>query len=327
MPTLLTIGGTRFIGRHTVAEFADAGYDVTTFSRGQSENPFADDDRVSSETGDRNDREALEAARDAVDPDIVVDFCGMFPRQVEIATEVFEDAEAYVFVSSGSAYADDDVPMREGETRLHPCSPEQAEDESWETYGPRKAECDRRVFAAAERGVNAMSVRPMLVYGPHDYTERTDYWLHRVATYNRVLVPGDGDSLLHRAYVTDVARALRLVAEDGEPGESYNVADRNAVTLDRWLELAATSLGTEVELVHVSERELTAYDLSPGDFPLYTASPMLAATGKLAALGWDSTPLQTAYAETATDHRNSDRDGTENGPFREQEERILDALT
>ncbi len=223
MPTALTVGGTRFIGRHTVAQLLASGYDVTTVTRGESDDPFAEEERVSNVQGDRNDRETLDRARETADPDVVIDLCAYHPRQVRAATEAFADCDAYVYVSSGSAYAAGDVPLREDETPLHDCTDEQADDESMETYGPRKAEGDRAVFEAAADGVNAMAVRPMLVYGPHDYTERYAYWVDRVAEYDRVLVPGDGGGLFHRAYVGDVARALRIVAEEGEPGEAYNV--------------------------------------------------------------------------------------------------------
>ena len=125
----LVIGGTRFIGRHLVDELLDHEYAVTTFTRGETESPFADDDRVSAVHGDRGDREALENARDTVDPDIVIDTCAYFPAEVEDATEVFADVDAYVYISSGSAYdvsgpaESSDVPMREDETPLMACKP------------------------------------------------------------------------------------------------------------------------------------------------------------------------------------------------------------
>ena len=329
----LVIGGTRFIGRHLVAELLAHDYAVTTFTRGETASPFADDDRVNSVHGDRTERDALEQARDAVGPDIVVDTCAYFPADVEAATEVFADVDAYVYVSSGSAYAGSgladgrsDVPMREDETPLMECTPEQAENEAMETYGPRKAEGDRVVFRAAEEGVNAISVRPMLVYGPHDYTERFAYWTDRVAEYDEVVVPFDGGSLLHRVYVEDVASGLRVAAEEGEPGEAYNVADRNTFSLKQSLELAAAGLDTDVEIVEADRTELAAGDLEPSDFPLYVPTPEIVATEKLAALGWESTPPAEAVANAATSHRDHGLDGTENGPDREAEEKVVAAV-
>ncbi|MFB6135128.1 MAG: NAD-dependent epimerase/dehydratase family protein [Halobacteriaceae archaeon] len=324
MSTALVVGGTRFVGRHAVEEFLGAGYDVTLFNRGEHENPFGD--RVGRVEGDRENDSALELARERVDPDVVVDCVAYRPRDVRAATEIFADADAYVYVSSGDAYGAEVVPKREGETDLRPCTAEQARDDSGETYGNRKAEGDRAVFAAADRGVNAMAVRPCVVYGPHDYTERLDYWLARVRGHDRVLVPGDGTNLWHRAYVEDVAAALRVVAEEGAAGEAYNVGDRRLLTLEDLVAACAAALDTDVEVVHASARELGIGDCEPTDFPLYREYPHVLDTSKLAALGWESTPVDEAMAATAADHVDGDRDGSEHGPDRETAERVMNVL-
>ena len=326
MDTALVIGGTRFIGRHLVSELRDHDYDVTIFNRGNHDNPFAETDGVTHYEGDRGNETALEQARREVEPDAVFDCVAYKPREVRAATEIFSDVDAYVYISSGDAYGNEEIPKREDETDLRPCTMEQATDDSGETYGNRKAEGDRAIEAAADRGVNAYSVRPCIVYGPHDYTERLDYWIDRVANYDRVVVPGDGDNLWHRAYVADVASALRVVAEEGRPGESYNVGDRRVVTIDEMLKLIADALETSVEIVHAGERELAAADLAPDDFVLYRDYPHLLDTDKLANLGWDSTPLAEAMETTVEEHLDSDRDGSEYDPGRETEERVLGVL-
>lgn len=329
----LIIGGTGFIGRHTVSEFVDHGYEVTMVARGEHENPFTDQAGVWFHRGDRNHRETLEAVRDEVNPTVVVDLCAFYPGQVEVATDVFATVDAYVFVSSAAAYDTDSVSLPTRVTDpLHACTPEQATDESMATYGPRKAECDRTCFAAADEGINALVVRPVVVYGPGDYTERHDYWFHRVNTYDRILVPGDGDSTFHRVYVGDLAEALRLVAERGEPGGAYNAAERDTAWLDRTIELAAEAMDTEVELVHASARELAAGGLHPEDFPLYRPVPGLVASETLARLGWTSTPLTETFAQTIDEHLQADRTG-ENPPLhdfgvdREIETELIEVLT
>lgn len=325
MDTALVVGGTRFIGRHTVEELLSHDYEVTLFNRGNHANPFSDADDVDHVEGDRDDRTALEAAALSVDPDVVIDCVAYFPEQVRVATAVFSDAR-YVYVSSGSAYGREEVPKREGATPLCECTPERATEDSPETYGPRKAEGDRAVREAAARGVEAMSVRPCVVYGPYDYTERLDYWIDRVRTHDRVVVPGDGQHLWHRAYVEDVASALRVVAERGDPGEAYNAGDRRLTTLEESLELIADVADTTVEIVHAGERELAAAGLSSGDFTLYRDYPHVMSTAKLVALGWDSTPIEEAMARTVAEHEGSERDGSEHDPGREAEERVLGVL-
>lgn len=325
MDTALVIGGTRFIGRHTVAELLEHDYRVTIFNRGNHENPFSDTEGVTRVEGDRDDETALEAAAVSVDPDLVIDCVAYFPEEVRTATEIFAGAR-YVYVSSASAYGEEVIPKREGETPLEACSDEQATDDSHATYGARKAEGDRAIVEAASRGAEAMGVRPCIVYGPHDHTERLDYWIHRVEEYDRVLVPGDGQHLWHRAYVEDVASALRIVGEEGEAGESYNVGDRRLLTIGETLETIADAAGIEVEVVHAGERELAAAGLAPTDFPLYREYPHVLSTAKLAALGWGSTPPEEAMARTVADHGESDRDGSEHDPGREAEERVLGVL-
>lgn len=325
MESALVIGGTRFIGRHTVDELLDHDYAVTIFNRGNHENPFADDGRVTHIEGDRGDETALKAAAVSVDPDLVIDCVAYFPEEVRTATEIFADAR-YVYVSSGSSYGAEHVPKREDETPLEPCSSERATDDSHATYGARKAEGDRVVMEAAERGIEAMALRPCIVYGPYDYTERLDYWIERVEEYDRVVVPGDGQHLWHRAYVEDVASALRIVGESGTAGECYNVGDRRLLTLEETLETIAEAAETEIEVVHAGERELAAGGLSPEEFVLYREFPHVLETAKLAALGWDSTPVEEAMARTVEEHRESDRDGSEHDPGREAEQRVLGVL-
>ncbi|WP_247731643.1 NAD-dependent epimerase/dehydratase family protein [Halovivax limisalsi] len=332
MEHALVIGGTRFIGRHLVEELRDHDYEVTLFNRGNHENPFADADGVDRVQGDRtDDGDLVDAA--AVDPDAVFDCVAYYPRDVRQATTVFDDVDAYVYISSGSAYEREDLPKREASTPIHSCTAEQAVSDADETYGPRKAEGDRIVFEAAEDGVNAMSVRPPIVYGPHDYTERLDYWIDRVHRFDRIVVPGDGTNVWHRVYVEDVASGMRVVAEEGDPGEAYNVGDQRMVTLRGMVELIDKSLAAVdsdhdpgVEIVTAGPRELAAADIAMDDFILYRDPPHMLSTEKVARLGWESTPLSTAMERSVADHLDSDRTGREHGPDRADEERVLGVL-
>lgn len=356
----LVIGGTGFVGRHTVAELLDHGYDVTALSRGSHGFRFPDGMAVDHVTADRTDDDALADAARRAEPDVVVDCAAYHPADVRTATELFADVNAYVYVSSGGVYSSEEIPKREDETPLHDCTPEQATDDSMKTYGPRTAECDRLVRAAAADGVAAMSVRPTMVYGPqtipgedadHRSAEASwtddipatwaddnfsglgvhdEYWIDRVNRYDRVAVPGDGTAIWHRAYVEDVATALRVVAEHGEPGEAYNVGDRRVSTLEDVIDRIADVLETSVEVVYASQRELAQADLSPNDFILYhhprTEYPHVLDSCKLAALGWESTPLAVAMERTVEEAIASGRDGSAHDPGRDTEERLLETL-
>jgi 2'-hydroxyisoflavone reductase len=328
MERALIIGGTRFIGRHLVEELLDNGYEVTLLNRGKHPNPFEDRDDVHHVRGDRTSGASIAEAAEEAQAQAVFDTVAYYPGEVEQATqwlssETSHDIEAYVYISSGDAYGVDEIPKREGETPLEPCTEEQAVDDDMSTYGARKAEGDRKVFEAAEHGFPAMSVRPTIVYGSHDYTGRFEYWVDRVRNHDRILVPGDGTNIHHIVAVENVVRALRTVAEDGDAGESYNVGDRRVLTLGETIETIATILGEDVELVTTSGRELDAGGIDLTEFPLYNPDPHILSTEKLANLGWDPLTPRSAFENAIEGPVDPERDP---GPDRKDEEQVFDGL-
>ncbi|WP_135304814.1 NAD-dependent epimerase/dehydratase family protein [Haloarcula amylovorans] len=348
MVSALVIGGTGFIGRHTAEELHDNGYEVTTLSRSTPEREFTDRDAITHISADRTDDAALRDVAHQVEPVIVIDCAAFYPDDVQAVLDVFADVDVYVYVSSGAVYSVQEIPKREDETPLHDCTSEQAADDSMASYGPRKAECDRITTEAAERGIPAMSVRPTVVYGPQPgdsaplddapawaedmpgIQTHHDYWIDRINRYDKIVVPGDGTAIWHRVYVEDLARALRVVAEDGEPGEAYNAGDRRVCTLGDVIELIADALDTTIEVIHASRRELGQVGLTPNDFIMYhhpmTEYPHVVDTCKLASLGWDSTFVEAAMERTVEESLASNRDGSTHDPGREAEERLLDAI-
>jgi Nucleoside-diphosphate-sugar epimerases len=326
MSRALVIGGTRFIGRHLVTELLDGGYEVTLLNRGNHDNPFADHPGVEQFRGDRTSGATLDEASETVEPSLVVDCVAYYPGEVRMATRAFSNVDAYVYISSGSAYGPDHIPKREGETALEPCSDEQAVDDSHATYGPRKAEGDRAVFEAAEAGVRAMSVRPTIVYGQHDYTGRFNYWVDRVRERERVLVPGDGTNIHHLVAVENVARAIRTVAEEGTAGEAYNVGDHEVLTLGGVVDSIADALDTDIDLVTAGERELRRGSdgaLSPTDFPLYNPTPHILSTEKLRALGWEPLSPDAAIERAVAWEEGPER---RPGPDPAVTRRVLDSV-
>jgi nucleoside-diphosphate-sugar epimerase len=252
----------------------------------------------------------------------------MKPEQVRTATEIFSDVAAYICISSTHAYQRTaTIPLKEGVTPLHECTEAQAVSDEGDTYGPRKAEGDRIIAEVADSGVNAMSVRPTAIYGPYDYTQRQDYWIDRVNNYDQIVVPGDEFRMpIHIGYVEDVARAIRLVAERGDPGEAYNVADRQHLTYTDFIGLIAEALDTAVEVFHAPPNVLSEEGLQVTDFSLCEPYPYYVSTEKLASLGWESTSYETGISNAVNEHRDSDRDGAIYDPGRETETDLISRL-
>src|SRR6478672_1279078 len=173
---LLILGGTRFLGRHLVELALDRGDDVTIFTRGRLPVPWGD--RVTALIGDRDPR--ISPGIDALTGgawDAVVDCSGYVPRVVEASARLLSSrTKRYVFVSSMSVYAKTEHPRMDERTAVAALD-DPGTEQVMEHYGALKAACEavvERIFAG-----RATNVRPGLIVGPFDATDRFGYWVAR----------------------------------------------------------------------------------------------------------------------------------------------------
>ena len=188
IPSLLILGGTRFLGRHLAQTALDLGFAVTLFTRGRGDNPFGS--RVTHCVGDRDPRVAPGLAALAEGTwDIVVDCSGYVPRIVAASVELLADRCArYVFVSSISVYADLSVPGVSESAPLIALPDAKTEDVAAH-YGALKAASEAVVVTRL--GSRALIVRPGLIVGPYDPTDRFTYWAARFAVPGQLGRRGD----------------------------------------------------------------------------------------------------------------------------------------
>jgi len=173
---ILFLGGTRFLGRHAVDTALARGHAVTLFTRGKTPNPWGDAVRML--TGDRDPKVApgLDALREG-NWDAVIDTSGYVPRVVRASAELLRGRVAqYLFVSSISVYADGGGAGRDESAPVGKLD-DPATEEIAKYYGPLKVLCEDEVRAAF--GAAAIIVRPGLIVGPHDSTDRFGYWVAR----------------------------------------------------------------------------------------------------------------------------------------------------
>jgi len=173
---LLVLGGTRFLGRHVVAAALARGHAVTTFTRGRTPQPDAPG--VTALAGDRDPRLAPGLGALAQGEwDGVVDTSGYLPRIVAAGAALLEARIGrYLFVSSVSVYANADRPGLDESAAVAPLADPDTED-ILPHYGALKAACER--VLAARLGTRATLVRPGLIVGPFDGTDRFGYWVAR----------------------------------------------------------------------------------------------------------------------------------------------------
>ncbi|MFQ5552365.1 MAG: NAD-dependent epimerase/dehydratase family protein [Thermoplasmata archaeon] len=264
----LVIGGTEFIGRHTVEELLRRGHEVTIFHRGHSPNPFGD--RVRERLGDRlrprDIRDALAAEQfDAVIDLVYVWGPGTGPREVSAVLDAVQvGLRRYVFLSSCGVYVlGGSVPATEDSPRGPSLGKYSADKIATEDY---------LLSAQEESRVDVSIVRPPHVYGPYNNVPRESWFWDRIVAGRPVVVPDEGKTLTHLAAVWDVAWALGECSENpAARGEVFNVAHSEPVSEADLVDLLGEAAGRSVEKVFVPRSRI--YDLggSVSSAPLYFA--------------------------------------------------------
>lgn len=215
---LLIIGGTKFLGRHVAEAALARGHAVTIFHRGRT-NPelFPQAKHV---LGDRSvDLDKLSGTWDAV-----IDTCAFVPRETRLSAEALKGrAGSYLFVSSISVYQDLSEPATET-SPVGTLENESLEEVTAESYGPLKALCESAVSKVFDE--RAAIVRPGLIVGPHDPTDRFTYWPVRFNRGGDVLVPDRRDQPVQFIDVRDLAAWMLLLTESGQGG-TFNATGPN----------------------------------------------------------------------------------------------------
>lgn len=197
---LLILGGTGFIGPHEVRYAQERGHEVTIFNRGRHAGMF---EGVEELVGDRDtsDLRALEGRT----WDAVIDNSAAganAPEWVRDSAQLLKDAAgSYLFISTRSVYRD--LSMVPATVEAPTYTPETTP--NWSPgrprpYGLAKAEAERELRRAF--GARSTIVRPGLIVGPGDETDRFTYWPARIDRGGEVLAPGNGE--VDRVQVIDV---------------------------------------------------------------------------------------------------------------------------
>ena len=212
---ILIIGGTKFLGRHLVDSALARGHTVTLFNRGKT-NPGLFP-QVETILGDREYDIAKLAGRAW---DAVIDVAGYVPRIVRLsATGLERAAGRYVFISSISVYPDA-ILNKTGIDENDPVGKiedETIEEITGESYGPLKALCEKtaRDIFGDER---ALIIRPGLIVGPNDPTDRFTYWPMRVARGGEVLAPEKPNVPVQIVDVRDLSEFIIKMIEEKASG-------------------------------------------------------------------------------------------------------------
>lgn len=271
---ILILGGTRFLGVHLTAAALARGHTVTFFNRGRTHTErFPQVERL---LGDRDgERLGGLSALDGRAFDAVIDTSGYVPRHVRLSAELLsKQTPHYLFISTISVYEgftranDEDSPLG----TLEDSSVETVDGQ---TYGPLKALCEdaaRQAYADQTCTI----LRPGLIVGPYDNTDRFTYWPARAARGGRFIAPGEPRDPIQIIDARDLARYSIACLETRISG-TFNVVNApGTLTIG---DLVSGSMAAAQQLVAPTPRPepiwmpakfLTEQQVSPwGDMPAW----------------------------------------------------------
>jgi nucleoside-diphosphate-sugar epimerase len=309
---LLVLGGTRFLGRHFVDAALVRGHAVTLFTRGRGVHPW--DGRVVALTGDRDPRVGEGLAVLALPRwDAVVDTSGYVPRVVGASADLLaERVQRYLFVSSVSVYADSSKPGLDEDASVATLADPATED-VLPHYGALKAACEAAV--TARFGDRATHVRPGLIVGPFDSSDRFGYWVARFVHPRllgdrgaRAVVPASRIAPIQIVDARDLA-AWMLDLLERDVGGTYNaVSPRGRWTMGDLVDTLTAVAPSPPVPVWTADATLLAHGVEPWmGLPLWLPSTepdsagfMSVDTGKAVATGLETRPLADTVRDTAS---------------------------
>jgi 2'-hydroxyisoflavone reductase len=315
---LLVIGGTVFLGRHIVNAALAAGHQVTTMNRGTNKlnEQSAVEKIVLDRTGD------LSALKSRVF-DAVIDTCGYQPDVVEHSVDALRHCGLYIFISSVSAYGKFPRPnMTEHDAVERTATGEDG------NYGTLKADCEAVVLNGIEQ---ATIVRPGLIVGPYDPTDRFTYWPARVARGGKILAPGRPEREIQFIDVRDLSEWIVKLTQSNAVGVFNATGPERSLAMKDFLQICKDTVSDGCEFVWAGDDFLKQEKVGEWmELPLWIPDEsednkgfMQMDCSKAFNAGLKIRPLAETIADTLAWDQTRPMDGTRKSGLKESREAEL----
>lgn len=262
---VLILGGSRFVGRHITYALLANGHRVTHFNRGIS-NPHVRSD-VETIQGDRTTDLGRLGDRKW---DAVIDTSGYTPDVVERSARYFADRAAhYVFISTISVYDPQQTNGPDEDSPLSTLPPDASRTKMVpETYGALKVLCEEILRSTFRQRVAIL--RPSLVAGPDDPTDRFTYWPVRVASGGQILAPVAATEPLQYIDARDLAEFAVHVLEHRDSGTYNCVTPRSSSQFGDLLDACVRVAHSSASITWADAQFLSEHDVAPwAELPLW----------------------------------------------------------
>ncbi|MFN0010580.1 MAG: NAD-dependent epimerase/dehydratase family protein [Phycisphaerales bacterium] len=270
---ILILGGTSLTGPQMVAYARTRGHKVTVFNRGRTEKRKGSvGDDVERLLGDRDPAkgEGLKALEGDRTWDVVIDTSGYYPRIARASAELLaKRTKQYIFISTISVYKDG-MPVGSDETATLATMPDPTSEDmaGGKYYGALKVLCENVVQEVY--GKNACIVRPGLIVGPGDDTDRFTYWPVRVAKGGEVLAPNTPADPIQYIDCRDLGEWCIRLAESGTGGVFNAAGPVPGISIGTLLDACKKASGSDATFTWVPSEFLAEKQVAPwGDMPVW----------------------------------------------------------
>ena len=295
---ILVLGGTRFVGRVFIEIALARGHELTYFHRGQTApGLFPQAQEV---LGDRTG--GLQFLGDQ-SWDAILDTSGYVPRIVqESARYLTSRVGQYVFISTISVFADFKQAGMNEDAPLGHLEDETIEEINEDTYGPLKVLCEKAIQRSFPR--NCLIIRPGLIVGPFDSTDRFTYCVRRGTSGAEILAPAPPDQPIQIIDVRDLMAWTLEKIEAGTMGIFNATGPKASLKMRQLLTECTTRENHPVHLTWVDEQFLIDQDVQPwSDLPFWVpgdenTGQFTVDCSKAFSAGLDPRPLQETIHAT-----------------------------
>jgi 2'-hydroxyisoflavone reductase len=264
---VLVIGGTGYIGSHTVEELVRRGHEVSVFARGHNR-PLLPEG-VNFIEGDRHSTEDISRAR-SFRFDAIIDINAYMREETQALIQSFDGLlSRFVHLSTISVcQLTSEMPFDESDPLV--TDPNNG-------YGYNKAECERALrWAHAKSGFPFVCVRPAVVFGPRDDKSRENYYLKRLIAGDPIIVPDSGAMPIHSIFVKDLASVLaNALTAEAAVGAAYQLAQPGLISINRHIANIAQLAGVEADIAHIPHTLLERLGFNLQHFPYITGDRLI----------------------------------------------------
>lgn len=303
------------------------GHTVTLFNRGKT-NPdlYLEVEKLS---GDRTNIEDLQSLRGR-HWDAVIDTCGYYPHIVQLSVQALKNSvERYVFISSISVYGEPPTtPEINENSPVARLDNEDLVSYEKESYGNRKALCEQVI--ENELPERTLNIRPGLIVGPYDPTDRFTYWPARMQRGGTVLAPGRPNAPVQIIDVRDLAEWTIRMIENRQNGIFNATGPEVPLSMEQVFKTCRQVAAIPAEFVWVDDEFLLAQGVTPfTDLPLWLPGSvtvmMQVDISKALEAGLTFQPLETTVKDTMVWDNSREKDFPRmNGITPEKESELLE---